>query len=79
MIRGSILSHMAKKDVVKKQTTTSSCTEKMVIVHKQDLPLSCPQQGATLWNAHPKVYLPIESSGQETCPYCGTCYIYKHD
>lgn len=68
------MSHDAKKSVA-----TSACTEKMVIVHKQDLPLSCPPQGAELWNAHPKIYLPIERSGQETCPYCGTRYIYQHD
>jgi len=25
-----------------------------------------------LWNAHPRVYLPIEANGGEVaCPYCG--------
>ena len=27
-----------------------------------DLPLSCPMPGMYLWNSHPRVYLPIESS-----------------
>ncbi len=43
-------------------------------ISKADLPLSCPLPSQTLWNAHPKVYLPIEKTGQATCPYCGTQY-----
>jgi uncharacterized Zn-finger protein len=27
-----------------------------------------------LWNSHPKVYLPIEESGEAKCPYCGAHY-----
>jgi uncharacterized Zn-finger protein len=30
-----------------------------------------------LWNAHPRVFLPIEKTGEALCPYCGTRYIYK--
>ena len=40
-----------------------------------DLPLHCPMPGKRLWDSHPKVYLPIEDSGQELCPYCGTLYV----
>lgn len=37
-----------------------------------DLPLSCPMPVMTLWNSHPKVYLPIEEQGGSAkCPYCG--------
>lgn len=43
-------------------------------VSKKDLPLSCPMPSMALWNAHPKVYLPIEKSGEATCPYCGMCF-----
>ena len=25
-----------------------------------------------LWNAHPRVFLPIEKTGTTLCPYCGT-------
>lgn len=32
-------------------------------VTRTDLPLSCPMPGMTLWNSHPRVYLPIEASG----------------
>ena len=40
----------------------------------QDLPLSCPMPGMYLWNSHPKVFLPIEETGQAKCPYCGAQY-----
>ncbi len=46
-------------------------------VTRTDLPLSCPMPGMTLWNSHPRVYLPIEASGQERCPYCGAVYVLK--
>ncbi len=39
-------------------------------VTEADLPLSCPLPSMKLWNSHPKVYLPIETSGQARCPYC---------
>jgi len=48
-------------------------------VRHADLPLHCPQDAASLWNAHPRVYLPIESSGEATCPYCGTRYVLVAD
>jgi uncharacterized Zn-finger protein len=39
-----------------------------------DLPLSCPMPGMYLWNSHPRVYLPIESTGWAKCSYCGAEY-----
>ncbi len=50
-------------------------TQKQVSVSRADLPLSCPTPGQKLWNAHPRVYLPIEDSGEASCPYCGTHYV----
>ena len=44
-------------------------------VTTSDLPLSCPTPKQPLWNAHPKVYLPIDVTGTATCPYCGKQYI----
>ena len=44
------------------------------IVTRADLPLSCPMPGMKLWNSHPKVYLPIEESGEAMCPYCSASY-----
>ncbi len=43
-------------------------------VTRADLPLSCPMPDMSLWNSHPKVYLPIEKTGQAKCPYCGADY-----
>lgn len=43
-------------------------------VRHKDLPLSCPMPGMYLWNSHPKVFLPIEESGEAKCPYCGAQY-----
>jgi uncharacterized Zn-finger protein len=55
----------------------TACSERQIVVTKKDLPLSCPGNDRTLWNAHPKVYLPIEKSGQVSCPYCGCLYILE--
>lgn len=49
-------------------------TENRYEVTRDDLPLSCPMPGMSLWNSHPKVYLPIEKTGAAKCPYCGADY-----
>lgn len=46
-------------------------TERLYKVTRADLPLSCPTPEMTLWNSHPRVYLPIEETGEARCPYCG--------
>jgi uncharacterized Zn-finger protein len=46
-------------------------------VRRSDLPLSCPMPGMYLWNSHPKVYLPIEPTGEAKCPYCGAQYYLR--
>jgi len=43
-------------------------------VSRNDLPLHCPQPDSYLWNSHPKVYLPIEKTGEAKCPYCSATY-----
>jgi uncharacterized Zn-finger protein len=48
--------------------------ERLVEVTAADLPLHCPMPSMLLWNAHPRVFLPIATSGEELCPYCGTRY-----
>jgi uncharacterized Zn-finger protein len=45
-----------------------------IVVNKADLPLSCPRPEDEVWNMHPRVYLPIEKTGEATCPYCGARY-----
>ena len=43
-------------------------------VRRDQLPLSCPMPEQKLWNSHPRVYLPIEETGQASCPYCSAHY-----
>jgi len=47
-----------------------ACKERSYDVTKDDLPLSCPMPSMRVWDAHPKVYLPIEKTGKAVCPYC---------
>jgi uncharacterized Zn-finger protein len=42
-----------------------------------DLPVHCPLPGMTLWNSHPRVYLPLKETGEARCPYCGALYVLK--
>jgi uncharacterized Zn-finger protein len=46
-------------------------------VTASDLPLACPMPGMYLWNSHPRVYLPVEATGEAKCPYCGAEYWLK--
>lgn len=49
-------------------------------VRRSDLPLHCPLPGTSLWNSHPKVFLPIEDSPAGiVCPYCSTEYVLEGD
>ncbi|MEM6998468.1 MAG: zinc-finger domain-containing protein [Pseudomonadota bacterium] len=46
-------------------------------IRTDQLPLHCPLPEMSLWNQHPRVYLPIEDSGRVTCPYCSSVYILE--
>ncbi|OGT45409.1 MAG: hypothetical protein A3E83_00265 [Gammaproteobacteria bacterium RIFCSPHIGHO2_12_FULL_41_20] len=61
----------------KNSNSQQACTQHRYEVTAADLPLSCPLQSMRVWDAHPRVYLPIEKSGQVICPYCGAEYILK--
>lgn len=52
-------------------------TEQVYRVKREVLPLSCPTPEMALWNSHPRVYLPIEKTGQAKCPYCGADFILE--
>lgn len=55
-----------------------ACTASRIVVQQADLPLSCPPRDDRVWDAHPRVYLPIEEAlGKIDCPYCGTEYVLK--
>lgn len=51
--------------------------QRTIEVDASHLPLHCPMPDMLLWNAHPRVYLPIEKTGEALCPYCGTQYKLK--
>jgi uncharacterized Zn-finger protein len=59
------------------QKTIPANTQNRYEVTRADLPLHCPMDGMSLWNSHPRVYLPIEDTGEARCPYCGAQYILK--
>lgn len=69
------------------QDTTASGKNKAIppnaenyyLVTRADMPLHCPMNGMSLWNSHPRVYLPIEETGKAKCPYCGAEYELKHE
>lgn len=48
-------------------------------VSRDQLPLHCPLPGTTLWNSHPRVFIPIEDTGEAHCPYCGAWFSLKAD
>lgn len=51
--------------------------ERIVEVSATDMPLHCPLPSQQLWNTHPRVFLPIEKTGEALCPYCGTRYVLR--
>ena len=53
-----------------------SNTQRRIEITEKDLPLHCPMPSMKLWDAHPRVYLPIEAEGGESvCPYCGSHFV----
>jgi uncharacterized Zn-finger protein len=50
---------------------------KTVEITEAQLPLHCPLPEQSVWNTHPRVFLPVEESGEALCPYCGTHYVLK--
>ena len=53
----------------------TASTQTAYEVKRADLPLSCPTHEQKLWNSHPRVYLPIEKTGEARCPYCSADYV----
>jgi len=48
----------------------------IIKIKASDLPLSCPRPEDSLWNKHPRVFLPIDrdKNHSATCPYCSAKY-----
>lgn len=60
-------------------TNKPACTEQRYEITRAELPLSCPTKSMRVWDAHPRVYLPIEETGHAICPYCGAEFTLKND
>lgn len=57
-------------------TKETPCKDRRYEVTVNDLPLSCPSDDMRLWDAHPKVYLPLEEGNTSVvCPYCDAEYV----
>jgi len=54
-----------------------ACQQQEYEVGWEDLPLSCPTPAMKVWNAHPRVYIPVHRSGREMCAYCGAVYTLR--
>lgn len=68
---------MAEPKAATPTTPTAGRHEPVRSVTRNELPLHCPTPDMTLWNSHPRVFLPIEEHGEARCPYCGTRYVLK--
>ncbi len=53
------------------------CARRHYEITAEDLPLCCPLPASRLWDGHPRIYLPVEETGHEICPYCGAEYTLK--
>ena len=66
---------MVNPDTAANQNAYATPNAKTAIELKpEDLPAHCPVEGTSLWNSHPRVYLPVEEEGTSKCPYCGAEY-----
>ena len=48
-------------------------------VTRADLPVHCPLPDMALWNSHPRVFIPVEATGEAHCPYCGALFVLKDE
>ncbi len=59
---------------IQNEKPKQSNASKKYQVTRAELPLHCPMPGTSLWDSHPKVYIPLEETGKASCPYCGAEY-----
>lgn len=46
----------------------------LVEVTRDELPMYCPTPEASLWNSHPRQFIPLQDSDECSCSYCGTVF-----
>ncbi len=71
--------HVAPKAGTVDQNLIPANAQNKYAVRTSDLPLSCPMPGMYLWNSHPKVFIPVQETGEAKCPYCGAQYYLVDD
>lgn len=54
--------------------TTMPNAENSYQITAENLPVHCPMPGTSLWNSHPRVFIPLDEHGHGKCPYCGAEY-----
>ena len=77
IVQQSIILRGGEMSQTKETAEIPANAENHYEVTHADLPLHCPMDGMSLWNSHPRVYLPIEKTGKAKCPYCGADYTLK--
>ncbi len=60
-----------------KNNGNQACTRRRIEITASDLPLSCPPRKDRVWDAHPRVYLPMKQPAMSFVPYCDTEYVLK--
>jgi len=56
-----------------------SQAEAVVLVTRDQLPMHCPPPDSSLWDGHPRVFIPLEDGGEASCSYCGTKFRLVED
>ena len=46
----------------------------LVEVTEDELPMYCPTPDASLWNSHPRQFIPLQDHPEYRCGYCGTIF-----
>ena len=49
--------------------------QKSRVLEKTAAVTSCPDEGDSKWNHHPRVFLSLSHNNVVKCPYCGTSFI----
>jgi uncharacterized Zn-finger protein len=60
-------------------SNNQACTKRRYEVTRADFPICCPPKDSRVWDAHPRVYLPIKETGHAVCPYCDAEFILKEE
>ena len=71
------MAEQKSKPATSQKKTIPANAQNRYEVTRAQLPLHCPMDGMSLWNSHPRVFLPIEDTGEAQCPYCGAYYFLK--